>query len=276
MGVTVTLRGGSGDMLKAAYDPDLDGIIEFPNILSGVDTFWKSRTCAADNGWLGVTYGNGLFVAVAYTGVGNRVMTSPDGITWTIRTSAADNYWRSVTYGNGLFVAVANTGSGNRVMTFRPPGYMDYKERYDSDGNGVVDTAETVLENVGAASDTLKKSNDAEVEVTNAATKVVHKTIRIPDEYKASVFRMKYDVKSGGAGGYTRTQIQKNGVNLGATDNKAYTETVYETISQDLAATGGDNITLTASDDDNADGYLRNFRMYSTDGLSANSAISWV
>jgi hypothetical protein len=78
---------------------------------------WTSRSAAADNGWLGVTYGNGLFVAVSYTGTGNRVMTSPDGITWTSRNSAVGNNWISVTYGNGLFVAVAFSGTGNRVMT---------------------------------------------------------------------------------------------------------------------------------------------------------------
>ncbi|MEI7978991.1 MAG: cadherin-like beta sandwich domain-containing protein, partial [Bacteroidota bacterium] len=79
---------------------------------------WVSRTSAADNNWSSVTYGNGLFVAVAQGGTGNRVMTSPDGITWTSRTSAADNNnWNSVIYGNGLFVAVAGSGSGNRVMT---------------------------------------------------------------------------------------------------------------------------------------------------------------
>ena len=61
---------------------------------------WFSRVSAADNSWNSVTYGNGLFVAVAITGTGNRVMTSPDGITWTSRTSAVDNDWRSVTYGN--------------------------------------------------------------------------------------------------------------------------------------------------------------------------------
>jgi len=61
----------------------------------------------------------GLFVAVANTGTGNRVMTSPDGITWTIRSSAADILWYSVCWSAeaGLFVAVANTGAGNRVMT---------------------------------------------------------------------------------------------------------------------------------------------------------------
>jgi len=63
-----------------------------------------------------VTYGNGLFVAVSYSGTGNRVMTSLDGITWTIRASAADNTWLGVTYGNGLFVAVSYDGA-NQVMT---------------------------------------------------------------------------------------------------------------------------------------------------------------
>ena len=78
---------------------------------------WTSRTSAADNAWQSVTYGNGVFVAVSNTGVGNRVMTSPDGITWTIRASAADNDWNDVTFGAGLFVAVSNSGAGDRVMT---------------------------------------------------------------------------------------------------------------------------------------------------------------
>ncbi len=78
---------------------------------------WISRSTAVNIGWQSVTYGNGLFVAVAWTGSGNRVMTSPDGITWTNRSSAEDNSWFAVTYGNGLFVAVAQSGIGNRVMT---------------------------------------------------------------------------------------------------------------------------------------------------------------
>lgn len=78
----------------------------------GID--WTARTSAADIEWFSVVYGNGLFVAVAQTGTGNRVMTSPDGITWTSRTSAADASWHSVAFGNGLFVAVALSG---QVMT---------------------------------------------------------------------------------------------------------------------------------------------------------------
>ena len=86
---------------------------------------WTLRNSPNNNLWNGVTYGtpngSGLFVSVAGSGfgsgIGNRVMTSPDGITWTSRTSAANNSWNSVTYGNNLFVAVSSTGIGNRVMT---------------------------------------------------------------------------------------------------------------------------------------------------------------
>ena len=105
---------------------------------------WTSRTSAADNSWYGVAYGNGVFVAIAYSGTGNRVMTSPDGITWTIRTSAADNGWWEITYANGLFVAVASSGTGNRVMT-SPDGITwtirtsaaDYSWRNVAYGNGL-------------------------------------------------------------------------------------------------------------------------------------------
>ena len=110
-----TLVGGSG---SAGYFP----IWSDSNTLASSDLDrpginWTARSSAADNDWVSVCYGNGLFVAVAQSGTGNRVMTSPDGINWTARSSAADNDWRSVCYGNGLFVAVAFTGTGNRVMT---------------------------------------------------------------------------------------------------------------------------------------------------------------
>jgi hypothetical protein len=79
---------------------------------------WTARTSSpTNNNWRSVTYGNGLFVAVAGSVSGNGVMTSPDGITWTARTSPTDNIWRSVAYENGVFVAVSYTGTGDRVMT---------------------------------------------------------------------------------------------------------------------------------------------------------------
>jgi len=99
----------AGNMVKV-YDP------------AGAYTWLIQATPAnADNDWASIAWSPelGLFAAVAITGVGNRVMTSPDGVNWTLRASAADNDWTSITWSPefGLFAAVAITGVGNRVMT---------------------------------------------------------------------------------------------------------------------------------------------------------------
>ena len=82
---------------------------------------FSAKTGIVDNTWRSVCWSPelSLFLAVASSGTGNRVMTSPDGITWTARTSAADNSWYSVCWSPelSLFVAVGASGSGNRVMT---------------------------------------------------------------------------------------------------------------------------------------------------------------
>jgi hypothetical protein len=82
---------------------------------------WTERTSVVYNAWRSVCWSpeRSLFVAVSTSGTGNRVVTSPDGITWTTRTSATDNQWFSVCWSpeRGLFVAVAQNGTGNRVMT---------------------------------------------------------------------------------------------------------------------------------------------------------------
>ena len=95
----------------------VDGIVRLWNS----NDEWTTRTSAADNDWLGVAWSPelSLFAAVSSTGVGNRVMTSPDGITWTSRTSATDTSWRAVVWSPSLalFAAVSITGASNRVMT---------------------------------------------------------------------------------------------------------------------------------------------------------------
>lgn len=81
---------------------------------------WTSRTPAANLWWQDITFGNGLFVAVAQTGTGNRVMTSPNGINWTSRTTPMNADFKGVAYGNGVFVAVSTGGvgvTGGNVMT---------------------------------------------------------------------------------------------------------------------------------------------------------------
>jgi hypothetical protein len=68
--------------------------------------------------WTALTSTTGLFVAVASTGVANRVMTSPDGITWTSNASITGDVYSWVSVAGsaelGLFAAVSPSG---RVMT---------------------------------------------------------------------------------------------------------------------------------------------------------------
>ncbi len=74
---------------------------------------WNLRTTPNSNGYWGVDWSPqlGLFAAVSINGTGNRVMTSPDGITWTARTSASDTVWVAIKWvaDLGLFVALSNT-----------------------------------------------------------------------------------------------------------------------------------------------------------------------
>ena len=103
---------GAGDDLNE--DQPING--ERDRVMTSPDGVnWTAQVAAEQNFWGSVTFGNGLFVAVAGDGT-NRVMTSPDGINWTAQTAAEENPWVSVTFGNGLFVAVAFDGT-NQVMT---------------------------------------------------------------------------------------------------------------------------------------------------------------
>ena len=82
---------------------------------------WLTSTTPADNNWFAICWAAelGLYCAIAQTGSGNSIMTSPDGVTWTARTSPADNSWSGLCWAAelGLFVAVGGSGTGNRVMT---------------------------------------------------------------------------------------------------------------------------------------------------------------
>jgi hypothetical protein len=91
---------------------------------------WTSQT-APTGDWTSVTYGAGLFVAVALDDT-NSVMTSPDGSAWTVRSVPESNNWKSVTYGNGLFVSVASNGT-NRVMT--SPDGINWTARSAAEAN---------------------------------------------------------------------------------------------------------------------------------------------
>jgi hypothetical protein len=70
---------------------------------------WTIQT-TPNRAFRGVTYGNGLFVAVGLSGA---VMTSTDGINWIDRTTGGFTIpLGKVAYGNGLYVAVQTLGGG--------------------------------------------------------------------------------------------------------------------------------------------------------------------
>jgi hypothetical protein len=81
---------------------------------------WKAGTSANDYTWNAVIHsgGSGQYVAVASSGVTNRVMTAGSaGETWIQRAAAEDNTWNDVVYdGTGTYVAVSSDGT-NRVMS---------------------------------------------------------------------------------------------------------------------------------------------------------------
>ena len=65
-------------------------IFMFPNSVSAIAdaSTWTSGISASDNQWSSVTYGNGLLVAVATSGAGNRLMTSGAFVVPTTTTIA--------------------------------------------------------------------------------------------------------------------------------------------------------------------------------------------
>jgi len=74
---------------------------------------WTERDPGSYVPLYGVTYGNGLFVAVGW---GGTILTSPDGVKWTQQVSGTGDHLNEVAYLNGLFVAVGIDGA---ILTSR-------------------------------------------------------------------------------------------------------------------------------------------------------------
>jgi len=95
------LKCDGAQYLRASY-PAVEGLLPSP---PADGTTWAQRTLPTSASWQSVTYGNGVFVAVAY---GSSIAaTSPDGVTWTQQTLPVSANWRAIAYGNGLFVVLA-------------------------------------------------------------------------------------------------------------------------------------------------------------------------
>ena len=66
-----------------------------PPVLGISGVFWSTVRSAADNSWQAICWSPELqiYVCVAGSGTGNRVMTSSDGIRWSPQPSTADQNW---------------------------------------------------------------------------------------------------------------------------------------------------------------------------------------
>jgi len=81
---------------------------------SAAPNTWTAVTTMEENGWRGLCYGNGKFVATSLDGT-NRVAWSTDGINWTAASASEQHYWYSVVYGNGKYVSVGHINYSNDV-----------------------------------------------------------------------------------------------------------------------------------------------------------------
>lgn len=70
---------------------------------------WTSRTSGTVNSFNAVTWSGSLFVAIGESGT---ILTSPDGTTWTSRTSGTTVSLQNVVWGNNLFVVCGGTSTG--------------------------------------------------------------------------------------------------------------------------------------------------------------------
>jgi len=121
-GSTWTMRESADDVASwncVTYGNGMFVAVAHDRIMTSSNGFdWTLRESPAVHPWWSVGFGNGLFVAVAWAGTGGRAMSSPDGVEWALRPTSSENSgWYSVAFGSQRFVAVAISGS-TRVMSW--------------------------------------------------------------------------------------------------------------------------------------------------------------
>jgi hypothetical protein len=80
-------------------------------------TSWSNFTLPTSVDWYGVTYGNGVFVAMANNST--VAASSTNGTTWTQRTLPSTKGWGTPVYGNGIFLAMSGmeSSSSNEIAS---------------------------------------------------------------------------------------------------------------------------------------------------------------
>lgn len=96
---------------------------------------WTTQNLGILGSFEGVTWGNGVFVAVgedSYATTSSVVASSPDGLAWTVHDPGTDLDFLDVTFGNGTFVAV---NGGPNVYT--SPDGASWTERTNAAPGGL-------------------------------------------------------------------------------------------------------------------------------------------
>jgi len=106
-------RSPRSDNVRAALDwtgvPQANTGLRWRSIKSPNDNFYRSICWAPELR---------LFCAVASSGTGNRVITSPDGLTWNTQLNAAvDDSWYSVCWSSKLRLLCAVSNSGKVMLS---------------------------------------------------------------------------------------------------------------------------------------------------------------
>ena len=112
-GVTWTASTTVPDAFAIAYNDgyfvSIDGADSFVSTDDGAT--WTAYNGVAPNcQWKKLSYGNGLFVAVADQGSSRAVVSDDNGATWTIGNLDSTKEWKDVAFGNGKFIAVGING----------------------------------------------------------------------------------------------------------------------------------------------------------------------
>jgi hypothetical protein len=110
---TVTVRATDGaNISTASYDWVINTALASNSDVSPQLDTWSWRNPVPNgNGFLGMTFGNGLYVGVGGAG---RIATSTDGATWTEQSSGTTMNLNDVVYSGTKFIAV---GDGGIVLT---------------------------------------------------------------------------------------------------------------------------------------------------------------
>ena len=126
--VAITESGTSPNVSRFAYSTGTN--IAAP--LSSSDFLFGTSPINVD--WKSVTFGNGYFVAVAYSGSASttRVMTSQNGITWVLKSNSVTNskQLKYITYSSDLrmFLAVTDAGPTTSRIFFSKYDGTDWTE----------------------------------------------------------------------------------------------------------------------------------------------------